>query len=126
MSFDEGNGNRDVHTNYAGSHSKSLESIFNGKADACAVSSQHYKSQEGDYISPTYTDMLQKYHVNDTSIRSIPAISENDNWRLKAGFCLMQDSTILQKLGIQGFGKVTDGDYDSIREVARSLHLPPY
>jgi phosphate/phosphite/phosphonate ABC transporter binding protein len=126
-----------VHTNYAQSHNASLESIFNGQADACAVGSEHYKSLDGTYRSAIYTDLLRQYRVDDKSIIPIyksdrlfmtpivvhPDISEEDKWRLQSGFFLLEDSTLLQKLGIAGFGSVADKDYDAIRDVAQALGI---
>ena len=126
-----------VNWNYTRSHNASLESIFNKQADACAVGSEFYKSTDGSYKSRVYTALLQKYSVDDTSIRQIyrsepvfappivvhPDMSDEDKLRLQSGFGLLDDKILLSALDIKGFGIVTDTKYDNIRNMAHALNI---
>lgn len=110
---------------------------FLGAHDAVAVAVQNGHAQAGGLSKPIFESLvsrgiisLDKVKVLDTSpdfpqypwaLRKDldPALQEN----IKRAFWNLKDKSVLKSFKAEGFGKMTDADYNVVRELSKSLGL---
>lgn len=119
---------------YAG---KNYKEHFVGAHDAVAMSVQNGHAQAGGLSKPIYETLVQRGMINPQKVKVIATskpfpqypwtMRSNLNPRLKEkirmAFLEVNDPAVLKPFKAEGFGTVTDKDYDVVRNLGSLLKL---
>jgi phosphonate transport system substrate-binding protein len=110
---------------------------FLGAHDAVAISVQNGKAQAGGLSKPIFESLVQRNIIDPAKVKIIaeskqypeypwsmrsdlaPALKE----KIRNAFISLTDKEVLKAFKADGFGPMTDKDYDVIRDLARILNL---
>lgn len=118
---------RDYRAHFAGSHDAVAVAVQNGHAQAGGLSKPIFESLVARGIVSLDTvavlETSKPFPQYPWAMRSDldPALKD----RIRAAFLQLDDPSVLKPFKAEGFGAVTDGDYDVVRDLARSLNLSP-
>lgn len=112
---------------------------FLGAHDAVAVAVQNGHAQAGGLSKPIFESLVERGIISLDKVKVLKvsadypqypwAMRKNLDPKLKAmvkeAFLTATDKKILKPFKAEGFGAMTDKDYDVIRDLARKLKLAP-
>jgi phosphonate transport system substrate-binding protein len=116
---------------------KDYQEAFTGSHDAVATAVQNGNAQVGGLSKPIYESLLEKRIIASDKVKVIaeskdypqypwtmrsdltPELKQN----ISAAFIELKDEKVLKPFKADGFGVVTDQEYDSIRDLAKILNL---
>ncbi len=116
---------------------KNYREHFLGSHDAVAIAVQNGKAQAGGLSKPIFESLVERKIIDTAKVKVIaeskpypeypwtmrsdlsPALKEN----IRNAFLSLNDKAVLTPFKADGFGPVTDKDYDVIRDLARILNL---
>lgn len=110
---------------------------FVGAHDAVAIAVQNGHAQIGGLSKPIFESLVERKMIDPAKVRVLaeskpfpqyPWVMRADlNADLKArvrdAFLTLNDPAVLKPFKADGFGPITDKDYDVVRELARILNL---
>jgi phosphonate transport system substrate-binding protein len=110
---------------------------FLGAHDAVAVAVQNGHAQAGGLSQPIFKSLVERGIISLDKVKVLgvsPAfpqypwamrqdLSPDLKKRIKAAFIDMKDKKVLKPFKAEGFGAMTDADYDVVRELAKKLGL---
>ncbi|MDA8078466.1 MAG: phosphate/phosphite/phosphonate ABC transporter substrate-binding protein [Nitrospiraceae bacterium] len=110
---------------------------FLGNHDAVAIAVQNGKAQAGGLSKPIFESLVQKGIIDSTKVMVIAEskpypeypwtmrsnLSPELKEKVRRTFLGLADRDILKPFKADGFGPVSDKDYDVIRDLARILNL---
>ena len=113
---------------------------FLGAHDAVAVAVQNGHAQAGGLSKPIFESLVERGIVSLDKVRvvKVSAAYPQYPWamrsdlapalkaKIKQAFLTLDDKTVLKNFKAEGFGAMTDTDYDVIRDLAKSLDLVMY
>ncbi|EPH16802.1 phosphate/phosphite/phosphonate ABC transporter, periplasmic binding protein [Dermabacter sp. HFH0086] len=115
----------DYEEQYVGSHDAVALTVQNGNADAGGMSLPIYERMvEEGLIDPTKVVKVQEsepYANYPWTMRS--DLPEDLKEKLRRAFLDLEDPAVLEPFDAAGFEKVTDADYDAVRELAPLLDI---
>jgi phosphonate transport system substrate-binding protein len=110
---------------------------FVGSHDAVALSVQNGHAQAGGLSKPIFESLVQRGMIDPTKVKILaeskpfpqypwtvrsnldPALKE----KIRTAFLGMDDPAVLKPFKAEGFGAVTDKDYDAVRDLGSILKL---
>ncbi len=116
---------------------KNYQEHFLGSHDAVAIAVQNGKAQAGGLSKPIFESLVERKIIDPAKVKVIaeskpypeypwsmrsdlsPALKE----KIRRAFLDLNDKAVLASFKAEGFGPVTDKDYDPIRDLARILNL---
>ncbi len=116
---------------------KNYQEHFLGSHDAVAISVQNGRAQAGGLSKPIFESLVERKIIDPTKVKVIaeskpypeypwsmrsdlsPALKD----KIRRAFLDLNDKAVLAAFKADGFGPVTDKDYDPIRDLARILNL---
>jgi phosphonate transport system substrate-binding protein len=110
---------------------------FVGAHDAVALTVQTGKAQAGGLSKPIFDTLLERGVIDPGKVKVIEKSKPYPNYpwtmrsdlspalrdRIKTAFLTLDDASVLKTLKADGYGPVTDKDYDPIRDLASLLDL---
>jgi phosphonate transport system substrate-binding protein len=116
---------------------RDYEAHYVGAHDAVAKTVQNGVAQAGGLSRPIWNSLVERKLVDTTKVKVIgesppatqyPWVMRSDldpklKEQIRAAFLELKDADILKKFKADGFGAVTDKDYDSLRDLAKILNL---
>jgi phosphonate transport system substrate-binding protein len=115
----------DYRPHFVGAHDAVALAVQGGKAHAGGLSKPIFESLlERGVIDPTKVKVLEEsrpYPQYPWTMRSdlAPPLKE----RIRSAFLSLKDPEVLKPFKADGFGPISDADYDPIRELAKLLNL---
>jgi len=108
-----------------------------GSHDAVAVAVQNGRAQAGGLSKPIFESLVERGIINLDKVKVLLVSKPYPNYpwsmrsnlkselkeKIKATFIEMTDKEVLSKFKAEGFGSVTDADYDIVRNTAKALNL---
>jgi phosphonate transport system substrate-binding protein len=115
----------DVKGTFAGSHQASLQAVLSGKVAAGAVASDTFAQLEaqGLFKASQIKVIATSFPIYEGPIAVPSTMSPHDRAILAAAFEGIKNQKDLQAAGIGGFVPGSDSDYNSIRQLIRTLNL---
>ncbi|HLL91079.1 MAG TPA: phosphate/phosphite/phosphonate ABC transporter substrate-binding protein [Tepidisphaeraceae bacterium] len=119
------------------SHERDYKEQFVGAHDAVAVNVQNGNAQVGGLSKPIFESLVEKKIIDPAKVKVLqasgpfpqypwamqssldPALKE----QIRQAFYELDDKAVLKPFKADGFGPITDADYDVVRELAKSLKL---
>ena len=116
---------------------KDYREHFVGSHDAVAVTVQNGKAQAGGLSKPIFESLVERGIIDPKKVRVLaeskpspqypwamrsdlkPALKE----KIRSAFLNLKDKDVLKSFKADGFGAMSDKDYDSVRELAHVLNL---
>jgi len=116
---------------------KNYQEHFLGSHDAVAIAVQNGNAQAGGLSKPIFESLVERKIIDPAKVKVIaeskpypeypwsmrsdlsPALKE----KIRRAFLDLNDKAVLAPFKAEGFGPVTDKDYDPIRDLARILNL---
>lgn len=116
---------------------KDYREHFVGSHDAVAVTVQNGKAQAGGLSKPIFETLVERGIIDPKKVRVLaeskpspqypwtmrsdlkPALKE----KIRSAFLNLKDKDVLKSFKADGFGAMSDKDYDSVRELAHVLNL---
>jgi phosphonate transport system substrate-binding protein len=116
---------------------KNYREHFLGSHDAVAIAVQNGKAQAGGLSKPIFESLVERKIIDPSKVKIVaeskpypeypwtmrsdltPALKEN----IRKAFLSLNDKAALTPFKADGFGPVSDKDYDVIRDLARILNL---
>ncbi len=116
---------------------KDYQEAFTGSHDAVAIAVQNGNAQIGGLSKPIYETLIEKKTISLDKVKVIAESKEYPQYpwtmrsdltpelkaKMRAAFIEIDDKKVLEPFKADGFGAITDKDYDSIRELAKILKL---
>jgi phosphonate transport system substrate-binding protein len=116
---------------------KDYREHFLGSHDAVAVTVQGGKAQAGGLSKPIFETLVGKGTVDSKKVKIIAVSKPYPQYpwtmrsdlkselreRIRNAFLSLKDKEVLKAFKAEGFGPMTDRDYDVIRDLARILNL---
>jgi phosphonate transport system substrate-binding protein len=116
---------------------KNYQEHFLGSHDAVAIAVQNGKAQAGGLSKPIFESLVERKIIDLAKVKVVaeskpypeypwsmrsnlsPGLKEN----IRKAFLNLNDKAVLAPFKADGFGPVTDKDYDVIRDLAHILNL---
>ena len=116
---------------------RDYKEVFVGAHDAVAVAVQNGNAQGGGLSRQLFSSLVEQGTIKNDRVHVIaesdrypnypwvlsPELDENLQKAIKAAFYDLKDPAILKPLKADGFGPVTDADYDVIRGLVKLLGI---
>jgi phosphonate transport system substrate-binding protein len=116
---------------------RDYEEVFVGNHDAVLMNVARGNAQAGGLSKPIFESLIERRFVQPEQVKVIgesksfpqyPWAMQADlagdlKQRIKQAFYELDDPAVLEPLKAEGFAPIGDGDYDSIRELAKLLDL---
>jgi phosphonate transport system substrate-binding protein len=110
---------------------------FVGAHDAVALSVQNGKAQAGGLSKPIFESLVERRIIDRAKVRVLeeskpfpqyPWTMRSDlkselKEKIRAAFLNLKDPAVLKPFKADGFGPITDKDYDVVRELGKLLNL---
>jgi phosphonate transport system substrate-binding protein len=110
---------------------------FVGAHDVVALTVQSGKAQAGGLSQPIFESLLERGVIDRTKVKVLQEskpypqypwtmrsdLSPQLKERIRTTFLALKDPEVLKPFKADGFGPVTDADYDPIRDLAKLLQL---
>lgn len=110
---------------------------FLGAHDAVAVAVQNGHAQAGGLSQPIFNSLVQRGIISLDKVKVLgvsppfpqypwamqQSLTEGLKTKIRAAFVNLKDKKVLKPFKAQGFGAMTDADYDVVRDLARKLNL---
>jgi phosphonate transport system substrate-binding protein len=108
-----------------------------GSHDAVAIAVQNGRANAGGLSKPIFESLVERGMISLDKVKVLLVSKPYPNYpwamrsnlksdlknKIKAAFVEMTDKDVLSKFKADGFGAVTDADYDIVRNLAKSLKL---
>jgi phosphonate transport system substrate-binding protein len=116
---------------------KEYREHFVGSHDAVAMTVQNGKAQAGGLSKPIFEALVQKGIIDPNKVKVIAESNPYPQYpwtmrsdlkselkdRIRSAFLGLKDKDVLKTFKAEGFGAMTDKDYDVIRDLASILNL---
>lgn len=112
---------------------------FLGAHDAVAVAVQNGHAQAGGLSKPIFDSLVARKIISLDKVTVLKVSKDYPEYpwamrkdldptlksKIKSAFWNLKDRTVLKNFKADGFGKMTDADYNIIRDLAKKLKLAP-
>jgi phosphonate transport system substrate-binding protein len=110
---------------------------FVGAHDAVALTVQNGKAQAGGLSKPIFPALVERGTIDPTKVKVLKesrpypqypwtmrsSLSAELKEKIRAAFLSLSDKDVLRPFKADGFGPISDKDYDVIRDLAKLLNL---
>lgn len=116
---------------------KDYEEVFVGSHDAVAVAVQNNNAQIGGLSKPIFESLIERKVIDSNQVKVLaesepfpqyPWTMRSDlkpelKTQISAAFIELKDEEILKAFKADGFGAITDQEYDVVRNLGKTLNL---
>lgn len=116
---------------------KDYQEVFVGSHDAVALAVQNNKAQVGGLSKPIFESLIEKKIIDPSKVKIVAESQPFPQYpwtmqsklkpelktKIRSAFLELKDPAILKTFKADGFGSITDKDYDVVRDLGKILNL---
>ena len=108
---------------YTGAHDKTALAVFNKEVDAGAMNARKFPAMvsQGIFTEKEMKILWKSPPFADYPWAAVSSLGEEMLMKIQTAFVELDDPVMLKLLGVEGYEKTTDQDFENLRKAAQKL-----